>query len=48
MRLYTSDACIYEGMDTDTIIRIRAELGKLTTFIDETDFANAVAAKQGN
>lgn len=38
MKLYTSDGCSYEGMDTDTVIRLRFELGKETTFIAEADF----------
>ena len=33
MRFYTSDWCVYEGMDEATVIHLRAELGKTTKFI---------------
>lgn len=33
MILYTSDGCKYEGMSEETIVALRADLGKLTAFI---------------
>lgn len=35
MKFYTSDWCVYEGLDQDTIIKLRAELGRKTQFITE-------------
>ncbi len=36
--LYTSDGCTYNGMDEETVIRLRYELGKSTDFIPEQDY----------
>lgn len=38
MKLYTSDGCSYEGMDEETVTRLRAELGKTTQFISMDDY----------
>lgn len=35
MKFYTADGCAYEGMDQETIIRLRTELGHNTVFITE-------------
>ena len=32
MKLYTPDGCAYEGMDADTVTRLRTELGRETVF----------------
>lgn len=47
MKFYTSDGCRYEGMDQDTVIRLRTELGRTSTFITEDEYNTQVAA-QGN
>jgi len=38
MIFYTSDGCRYEGMDQDTITRLRTELGRTTTYITEDEY----------
>ncbi len=38
MNYYTIDGCSYAGMDQDTIIRLRTELGLETVFVAESDF----------
>lgn len=38
MTFFTSDGCMYEGMDEETIIRLRAELGKETIFCTKEMF----------
>ena len=43
MTYYTSDGCRYDGMDTDTIIQLRAELGKDTVFISQQDYLSIIA-----
>jgi len=48
MKLYTDDGCSYEGMDSATITRLRTELGKSTTFVDETTYQAYLAANQPN
>lgn len=45
MKLYTSDGSSYEGMDADTVTRLRTELGKTTVFITEAEFDVIVAAR---
>ena len=39
MELYTSDGCKYTGMNVETVERLRAELGRSTTFITAEEFA---------
>jgi len=46
MKLYTSDGCSYEGMDTDTVIRLRTELGRSTTFVDQPTYEAIIQAQQ--
>ena len=48
MKLYTSDGCSYDGMDADTVTRLRTELGKSTTFVDEATYLGYLAAHQPN
>lgn len=36
--LYTSDGCCYDGMDAETVTRLRLELGKSTTFVDKETY----------
>lgn len=46
MKFYTSDGCTYFGMDQDTVLRLRTELGLDTTFVDEATYNTIVAADQ--
>lgn len=48
MKLYTSDGCSYEGMSEVTVINLRLELGRSTTFVDKATYDALVAAHQGN
>jgi len=45
--LYTSDGCMYEGMDSATVTSLRAELGRSTTFVDKATYDAYLAAHQG-
>ena len=47
MIFYTSDGCSYEGMDQDTVTRLRTELGRTTTFVDQSTYDAFIAALQG-
>lgn len=38
MKLYTSDGSAYDGMDSETVVRLRAELGRETEFIDKAAY----------
>jgi hypothetical protein len=38
MTYYTSDGNSYTGMSMETVIALRADLGRTTTFIDETTY----------
>lgn len=38
MKLFVSDGLVYEGMDAPTVTRLRQELGRDTTYIDEATF----------
>lgn len=38
MKLYTSDGCFYEGMDQETVTRLRTELGHETTYITKEEY----------
>ena len=38
MRYLTDDSTSFEGMDKETILRLRQELGRETVFIDEKKF----------
>lgn len=44
MALYTSDGCLYQGMDSATVTALRTELGRLTTFVTKEEFDVIVAA----
>lgn len=46
MKLFTSDGCSYEGMDSDTVTRLRIELGKETFFVDESAYNDYLAAQR--
>lgn len=46
MKFYTADGCAYEGMDQDTVIRLRTELGRTTIFVDQATYEAYVAANQ--
>jgi hypothetical protein len=48
MKLYTSDGCSYEGMDEYTVITLRTELGKSTTFVDEPTYLTILASLQND
>ena len=45
MKFYTSDGCSYEGIDQDTITRLRTELGRDTAFITEEEYNAFIAAQ---
>ena len=38
MVLYTSDGCTYTGMDEETVIRLRLELGRTTAYISKDSY----------
>lgn len=46
MKLYTSDGCSYQGMDAATVMALRTELGRATTFVDQATYDAYVAAHQ--
>ena len=46
MIYYTSDGCSYEGMDQDTVQRLRSELGRETVYITKEEYDVIVAANQ--
>jgi hypothetical protein len=48
MKLYTSDWSVYEGMDEETVIRLRAELGKETQFITEEAYLHQQELERTN
>lgn len=48
MIFYTDDGCTYEGMSENTIISLRADLGKPTTFVDKATYDAYTAAHQEN
>jgi hypothetical protein len=48
MKLYTSDWNVYEGMDEETVTRLRAELGKTTKFVTEETYKAQQALEQVN
>lgn len=43
MKFYTSDGCAYEGLTETTIIALRSDLGKSTTFVDKATYDAYVA-----
>ena len=48
MIYYTSDGCMYQGMDQATVIRLRTELGWNTTFVTQDEYNTFIAAQQEN
>lgn len=44
MKLYTEDGCSYDGMDADTVTRLRTELGKDTQFVDQQTYEDYIAS----
>lgn len=48
MKLYTSDWSTYDGMDEETVIRLRSELGRDTQFISEETYLAQRALEQVN
>jgi hypothetical protein len=46
MKLYTSDGCSYEGMDEETVTRLRTELGRSTTYVTKEEYDVIIAALQ--
>jgi hypothetical protein len=46
MKFYTSDGCSYDGMDQDTVTRLRTELGLSTTYVDQAAYEAYLAANQ--
>lgn len=48
VKLYTSDGCAYEGMDEETVTRLRTELGRETTYITEEQYKELLRAQEEN
>lgn len=46
MKFYTSDGCSYEGMDQETVTRLRTELGRETVYITKEEYDTLIAAQQ--
>jgi hypothetical protein len=46
MKFYTSDGCSYEGMDQETVTRLRTELGRETVYITKEEYDAYVQAHQ--
>lgn len=44
--LFTSDGASYDGMDIETVIRLRSELGKVTNFVDESSYFAIIEAQR--
>lgn len=44
MKLYTSDGGSYEGMDQETVTRLRTELGRETTYITKEEYEAYIAS----
>lgn len=44
MKLYTSDGCAYEGMSEATVIALRTELGRSTTFVTKEEYDAYIAS----
>lgn len=47
MKFYTSDGFSYEGMSEETVIALRLELGRSTTFVTEEEY-NAIMEAMRN
>lgn len=45
MKLYTSDLSSYEGMDEETVVRLRFELGRITEFISQMEYEELIEVK---
>jgi hypothetical protein len=45
MVLYTSDGCLYEGMDEETVTRLRTELSRQTVYVTKEEY-NAIVIAQ--
>lgn len=46
MEFYTSDGCKYSGMAKETIERLRAELGRETTFVEREAYEAFLKAQE--
>jgi hypothetical protein len=46
MKFYTNDGCSYEGMDQETVTRLRTELGRETVYITKEEYDIIIAAQQ--
>jgi hypothetical protein len=46
MKFYTSDGCSYEGMDQETVTRLRTELGRETVYVTKAEYDVIIAASQ--
>lgn len=46
MKLYTSDGGSYEGMDQETVTRLRTELGRETVYVTKEEYDAYIAARQ--
>jgi len=44
--LYTSDGCLYDGMDETTVTQLRGEFGLSTAFVSASEWASYVSAHQ--
>jgi len=44
MKLYTSDGYSYEGMDQETVTRLRTELGLETTYVTKEEYDTYIEA----
>lgn len=42
MNFYTSDGCSYSGMSQETIMALRNELGRETTFVDKATYESII------
>lgn len=46
MRFYTLDGCFYEGMNQETIIQLRTELGLETIFTTREEYETVVKSHE--
>jgi hypothetical protein len=46
MEFYTSDGCSYEGMDQETVTRLRSELGRETIYVTKEEYDAILVAQQ--
>jgi len=44
MKFYTNDGCSYEGMDQETVTRLRTELGRETVYMTKEEYEAYIAS----